>query len=238
MWDKTFPWVRGVLGQTPEKRPRVEIKRGVREELLILIDGQLASLTRQETLPALKAAGPPVVRALCDVLETGSTEARVEAAWLLGQMGSKGAIQALARVIEGACWRGEPPVVLRRTTEALMRLGAPGIQAFAGAIRALAPDDLTRLLLIRHAVERLLTASPPPSLSRQIITAWRWALTVYLRRLERLDRLSKADKLSIERVVLEAYGVSLKAEREAIPRLIEALNRYPAHAADRAHLAS
>lgn len=238
MWDKAFPWVQRVLRPPRRKCPRVEIKRGVREELLIVIDGQLASLTHPETLSVFKAAGAPIVRALCEVLETGATEARAEAAWLLGQIGSHGAIPALVRVIEGACWRGEAPVVLRRASEALLRLGPAGIEAFDRAMRLLTADDFTRLLLIRHASEQLLGTSPPPPLSRQISTAWGWALTVYLRRLERLDRISRADKLSFERVVLEAYGVSLEGDRQTVPRLIEALNRYPARAAAQAERAS
>ncbi|MFQ5946292.1 MAG: hypothetical protein ACE5NC_08595 [Anaerolineae bacterium] len=238
MWDKAFPWVQRVLRPPPGNRPRVEIKRGVREELLVLIDGQLASLTNPETLSALKAAGAPIVRALCEVLETGTTEARAEAAWLLGQIGSEAAIPALIHVIEGACWRGEAPVVLRRASEALLCIGPAGIEAFDRAMRFLAPDDLTRLLLIRHASAQLLGTSPPPPLSRQISMTWRWALTVYLRRLELLERISRADKLSLERIVLEAYGISLERDRQTVPRLIEALNRYPARAPARAERGS
>lgn len=209
-------------------RSRVEIRRGVREELLILIDGQLAAIDHPETVSALRAAGSPIVRELCTALETATLEARVEAAWLLGQIGSTAGIGALSRTIEGAGWRGEAPVVLQRATEALLRLGGPGIEAFEGAIGRFAPDDLTRLLLIRRASEQLVRSLPPPPLSRRIITSWARALTVYARRLAKLDRVSRAGKLSFQRVVLEAYGLSLEQEQETVPRLIEALNRYPA----------
>jgi len=234
MWNKAFPWMQRTARRLQAKRPRVEIRRGVREELLILIDGQIASLTHPGTVPSLKAAGTPVVRALCQVLETGTPEARSGAAWLLGQIGSEAAIPALARLVEGAGWRGETPVVLRRASEALVRLGSGGIEAFARAIGALAQDDLGRLLLIRHAAQQILRTSPLPPLPSRITSAWCRALTGYLRRLERLDRLSRADKLSLERIVLEAYGVPLEGERDTVPRLVEALSRYPSQARDRA----
>ncbi|MFQ5947181.1 MAG: hypothetical protein ACE5NC_13185 [Anaerolineae bacterium] len=205
----------------------MEIKRGVREELLILIDGQLASLTRTETLSALKVAGRLAVQQLCEILQTGSTEARAEAAWLLGQIGSTAAIPSLVHTLEGACWRGEAPVVLQRTTEALLRLGHAGMHAFDWGIRSLAPDDLTRLLLIRRASEQLVGTSPPHPVSRHITSRWIRALDVYLRVVERLDHLSEANKLSFQRVVLEAYGLSLERERENVLKLIKALSRYP-----------
>ena len=209
-------------------RPRVEIRRGVREELLILIDGQLAAMDHPETVSALRAAGSPIVRELCVALESGTMEARVEAAWLLGQIGAAAGIRALSRTIEGAGWRGEAPVVLQRATEALLRLGVPGIEAFDRAIGRFAPDDLTRLLLIRRASAELVRMLPPPRLSRRIIRSWASALTVYSGRLEKLDRVSRADKLSFQRVVLEAYGLSLDQERDTVPELIDALSRYPA----------
>jgi hypothetical protein len=213
----------------------VEIKRGVREELLVLIDGQLASLTRPETVAALKTAGSTVVRELCQALETGTMEARAEAAWLLGQIGARAAIPTLSRCIEGARWRGEAPVVLRRATEALLRLGPAGIQAFDRATRFFAADDFSRLLLIRHASEQLMSTSPPPPLSRQIIASWIRALAAYLTRIERLDRIGTANKLSLQRVVLEGYGLSLERERTEVPKLIEALNRSFAGARDQAN---
>lgn len=220
------------------KRSRVEIKRGVREELLVLIDGQLASLTHPETVSALKAAGLAVVRAVCHALESGSTEAQAEAAWLLGQIGSSAAISALIRIIEGARWRGEAPVVLRRATEALLRLGPAGTRAFDRAIHLFARDDLTRLLLIRHAAKQLVDAVPPLPLPREITQGWARALAVYLARLERLDRVSPADKLSFQRVVLEAYGLSLDRDRDTVPRLINALQRHPARVTYQAYRAS
>ncbi len=237
MWVKALPWMHRVFRRWSAKHPRVEIKRGDGEQLLVLIDGQRATLTHPETLSTLKAAGSPVVRALGQVLETGSPEARVEAAWLLGQIGSEAAIPALRRVLERAGSWGDVPVMLRRTTEALLRLGPTGLQAFDQALRLLAPDDLTRLLLIRHATDQLLGTSPRLPLSPEIKAEWRWALTLYLRRLEWLDRLSRlrrADKVRAERVVLEAYGVSLQGDRQAVPTLIEALTRYSAQATDEA----
>ncbi|MFQ5519803.1 MAG: hypothetical protein ACE5FK_00255 [Candidatus Methylomirabilia bacterium] len=206
----------------------MEIKRGVREELLIVINGHLASLTRTETVVALKAAGRPVVRQLCEVLETGSTEARADTAWLLGQIGAKAAIPSLIRTLEAARWSGEAPVVLRRTTEALLRLGPVGAHAFDLAIRPVPLNDLTRLLLTRRASEQLLATSPPYPVSRRITSGWIRTLDVYLRRLEQLDRVSGRNKLSFQRVVLEAYGLSLETERKKVVTLIEALARYPA----------
>jgi hypothetical protein len=229
---------RGASGSRPAARPRVEIRRGVREEILVLIDGQLASLTRPETVQALRAGGPAVARELCRALEGGTPEARAEAAWLLGQIGSEAAIPALARSIEGARWRGEAPVVLLRATDALLRLGPSGIHAFDMAIQFFSPDDLTRLLLIRHASERLEGTVPPPPLPRYITAPWGRALAAYLERLERLDRISMADKLSFQRVVLEAYGLSIERERKTVPGLIEFLSRYPARALDQAPHAS
>lgn len=128
--------------------------------------------------------------------------------------------------------------MLRRATEALLQVGPAGVQAFDQATRRLAPDDLTRLLLIRHAAEQLLSTSPTPPIPHEIVTAWRWALTVYLRRLEWLNRLQSAGKLGPEWVVLEAYGVSLSEERETIPKLVEALNRYSARATNEVKHAS
>lgn len=209
----------------PARRPRVEFKRGVRGELLVLIEGRLASLTRRETVPMLRAAGVPIVRALGEVLETGTTEARVEAAWLLGEIGSPVAIPALSRVIEGARWRGDAPVVLRRTTEALVRLGLAGIGAVDRAIGLLAQDDLMQLLLIRHASEQLLTCSPSLPLPPRVTRRWIRALGVYLAQLERLTRAREADKLRVERVILEGYGLSLEQERRTVPALIHALER-------------
>lgn len=238
MLSHAFPWGGDTSRRRHATRPRVEIKRGVRGELLVLIDGQLASLTHPETGAALRAAGSSVVRELCQVLESDNTEARAEAAWLLGQIGSAAAIPALTRSIEGVGWRGEAPVVLRRTTEALLRLGPAGIQAFDRAIRLLAPDDLTRLLLIRHASGQLVGAFPAAPLLRQLTRRWARVLAVYLARLERLDRLNEADKLSFQRVVLEAYGLSIQRERKTVPRLIDTLNRYAAAATERAHRAS
>lgn len=238
MWAKAFPWVHRVFRPWSGTRPRVEIKRGSEGKLLVLISGQLATLTHPETLSALKASGSPVVRALCQVLESGSIDARLDAAWLLGQLGSETSIPALTQVIEAASSGEEAPLMLRRTTEALLRLGPAGIQAFDRAMRIWAPDDLIRLLLIRHATEQLLGTSSPPPLSPAIATAWRWALTVYLRRIEWIDRLRRAEKLSSERVVLEAYGVSLEEDRQTVPKLIEALNRFPAHATDQSKRAS
>jgi hypothetical protein len=232
MKNYTVPRVRGVIEPQRATSPCVEIRRGVREELLILINGQIASLTHAKTVSALRAAGPPIVRELCQALETGTTEARVEAAWLLGQIGSEIALRTLTRTIEGACWRGEVPVVLRRTTEALLRLGPPGIEAFARATGRLTPDDLTRLLLIRLAAEHLVGTSPPPLMSPHITRVWARSLTVYLARLERLDRAGRADKLSFQHAVMEAYGLSLEQERETVPMLIEALHRYPPHSVE------
>jgi len=236
MLNNALPRVRGAARRA--KRPRVEIKRGVRDELLVLIDGQLASLTHPETVATLKAAGPPVVGALCQALESGSTEAQTEAAWLLGQIGSTAAIPALIRIIEGARWCGEAPVVLRRATEALLRLGPAGTRAFDRAIRLLAREDLTRLLLIRYTAKQLVEAVPRLPLPREITQSWARALAVYLARLERLDRVRLADKLSFQRMVLEAYGLSLDRERDTVPGLINALHRYPVQATDQAHRAS
>lgn len=238
MWNTIFPWVRRVVGQRSEGRPHVAIKRGVREELLVLIDGHLAGLTHPDTLSALQGAGLPPVRELCHVLRTGTTEARLSAGWLLGQIGAEAAIPGLRRVLEGASGHGEPPVVLRCTTDALLRLGPAGIQAFHRAIRLFPPDDLTRLLLICHATEQLLSASSVPPVPRQTTRAWLWDLTVYLRRLERLARINTADILSVEHVVLEAYGVSLAGELGRVPNLIEALTRYPAPVPDEVRRAS
>lgn len=237
MWDRAFPPTRYAGAARRAKPPRVEIKAGVRGELLVLIDGQLASLTRSETVRILKAAGLPVVRALCHALEAGTPEAQVEAAWLLGQLGSAAAISTLLGVIEGARWRGEAPAVLRRATEALLRLGPAGIRAFDRAVHRFHREDLIRLVLIRHGAKQLLDAVPPPPLLRQTTRAWARALAVYLARLERLDRASQADKLSFQRVVLEAYGLALEGELETVPALIDALHRYPAQVMDRARRA-
>ncbi|MFQ5896885.1 MAG: hypothetical protein ACE5JN_01365 [Candidatus Methylomirabilia bacterium] len=228
MSNKAFRRVRGALALERRKRPRVEIKRGVRDELLVVINGQLASLTHAETLAALKATGRPLVRQLCQLLESGNTEARAEAAWLLGQIGSGAAIPSLIRALEGARWRGEAPVILRRTTEALLRLGQAGAHGFDLGVQSLATNDLSRLLLIRHASEQLVASSPPYPVSRQITSGWIRALHTYLGRLQRLDSASKADKLSFQRVVLEAYGLSLETEREKVVTLIESLSGYPA----------
>jgi len=238
MRRRSLPGTRDELAPQGGRHPGVEIRRGVRDELLVLVDGRLADLDHPGTVSALRAAGLPIVRELCRALETGTAEARVEAAWLLGQIGSAAGIRALSRTIEGAGWRGEAPVVLQRATEALLRLGVPGIEAFDRAVGHLAPDDLTRLLLIRRASEQLVRIVPPPRLARWIIASWARALTVYSGHLQKLHRVSRADKLSFQRVVLEAYGLSLEQEHEAVPGLIDALNRYPAVSTQRGKRAS
>jgi len=219
--------LRSAFGPPPESRRRVRIARGVRDEILVLIDGRLASLTRPETLSALKTAGAPIVRQLCVALDAGSTEAKATAAWLLGAIGSRLAIPALARPIEGARWRGEAPVVLRRAAEALLRLGPPGIDAFDRAVRPLASDDLTRLLLIRHASAELAAMSPRPRVNRRTLAGWARALETYLGRIERLAQVSEVDRQTFQRLVLEGYGVSIEEDRAIVPRLIDALKGYP-----------
>lgn len=221
------PALQSAFGPRPESRRRVRIVRGVRDEILVLINGRLASLTLPETLSALKTGGAPIVRELCAALDTGPTEAKATAAWLLGEIGSQLAVPALARTIEGARWRGEAPVVLRRATEALVRRGPLGVEAFEGAVRSLARDDLARLLLIRHASAELVAMSPRPRVNRRTLAGWARALDAYLGRIERLAQVSEADRESFERLVLEGYGVSIEEDRIIVPRLIDALKGYP-----------
>ncbi|MFQ5898202.1 MAG: GNAT family N-acetyltransferase [Candidatus Methylomirabilia bacterium] len=165
-----------------------------------------------------------LIREHGDLFLVAEQDGRIVATILAGWDGWRGNIYRLA-VLPNYRRGGIATALVREAERLLFAKGARRLSILVEQQDAQAVAFWNSLNEIEYERDRRMMR-----FSRAISTAWQWALTVSLRRLERLDRVSEADKLSFERVVLKAYGVSLERDRQAVPRPLEALSRYPVRA--------